>query len=252
MFFPVTCLTFADQGSVAVAGNTTCPASDVAMTEIHLRYASLLIQQYGAAISPFHLCPPVLFVELIRINHLRYLATIDKDPSQDLTQEAYNILFRICSFSSNRWADSKPSSKDKWTLMGNIYRAAAALYCILSLQSLKVLPDVAPLRDQIITLGKDLLHLIKEGLSSREIDRFMLWPLVVLGVCASRNSTTRAFVRVQLEGLSVRIGTYAPLTAKGVLEIFWSSGESRWDRCFDRPYAFTMQIAVDMSRISAT
>ena len=195
------------------------------------------------------MCSSDLFIELIRINHLRYLATAGKDSGQNLTQEAYNILLQISSFSSDQWADSKPFSRDKWTLVGNIYRAAVALYCILSLQSLNILPDAVPLRDQSSIFGKTLQHHIREGLSSREINRFMLWPLVVLGVFAARNSTTRAFVRVQLEELSFGIGTYAPLTAKGVFERFWSSGEFRWDTCFDRPYAFTMQIAVDMSRI---
>lgn len=79
----------------------------------------------------------------------------------------------------------------------------------------------------------------------------MLWPLVVLGVEAADlgRMAIREFVKEQLEGMSRHAGTYVPLTAKSVLERFWASGKTSWDSCFDRPYVFTTQIAVDMSRL---
>lgn len=82
---------------------------------------------------------------------------------------------------------------------------------------------------------------------------FMLWPMVLLGVEAvNGGAAMRAFVAEKLAEMSRGVGTHVPLTAKGVLESFWASGETCWDACFDRPYAFTTQIAVDTSRVSSS
>lgn len=237
--------------SVAVFGNTTCPASDLAMTRSHLDALNLIQEQYGAAISPFHLCPPPLFAEIIKINHLRKRGTkYEPTSTEDLLQEAYEIHRRVHGFSSEQWAKSKPLSKEDWMLTGNTYQVAVKLYCISSLQGLSILPATPSLRAQCTKHGRHLQVLLNEALSSPQIKRFMIWPLVLLGVEAvNGGAAMRAFVVNQLSELSRDVGTYAPLTARGVLESFWASGETCWDTCFDRPYIFTTQIAVDTSRI---
>lgn len=237
--------------SVAVIGNTTCPASDLAMTSLQLEALGFLLEQYGAAVSLFQMCPLPLFAEIIKINHLRMRATrYNATRAEGLSQEAYEILERVYGFLPEQWAKSKPSSQEDWTLIGNVYQAAVALYCILSLQSLSVLPATSVLRARCNTHGQLLRVLLNEGLSSPKMKRFMIWPLVLLGVEAVHGGAAmRAFVAKQLPELSRDIGTYVPLTAKRVLELFWNSGETRWDACFDRPYAFTTQIAVDTSRL---
>lgn len=81
----------------------------------------------------------------------------------------------------------------------------------------------------------------------------MLWPLIVLGVYAARDSPAmRAFVVSRLPELSRDLGTSVPLIVKHVLESFWDSGESRWDACFNKPYIFTMQIAIDTNGLPHT
>ncbi|KAJ6439390.1 C6 zinc finger domain-containing protein [Purpureocillium lavendulum] len=203
---------------------------------------------YGNAASPFHLCPPALFVEIIGINHLRQQA-LTNIKMQGLQQRAYDALQRIRNFSYAQWADSKPTSRVVWLLVGDAYRAATTLYCILSLQSQPVFLDTASLRGQCLSAGRNLQRLLEGPLSHQHIRRFMLWPLVILGVHAKTDGTMRSFVACELSNLSCQIGTYAPLTAKSMLERFWSSDETGWDACFDKPYAFTMQIAVDTSGI---
>ncbi|KAF2471146.1 C6 zinc finger domain-containing protein [Lindgomyces ingoldianus] len=236
---------------VSVIGNTTSPASDLALTSSHLDELDFILEKYGGRIFTFHLCPPPLFAEIVKINHLRTLAT-KREPAGvgELSQEAYEILSRIHGFSPEPWADSKPSSKEDWMLIGNVYQAAVALYCISSLQSLSVLPLSHSLRSRCTTHSQSLYVLLNEALSSPKIKRFMLWPLVLLGVEAvNGGAAMRAFVEKQLPEISRHVGTYVPLMAKGVLERFWASGEMRWDACFDKPYALTTQIAIDISRI---
>ncbi|KAL7935794.1 fungal-specific transcription factor domain-containing protein [Trichoderma chlorosporum] len=235
---------------VAVAGNTTCPASDLFMTTLQHEAVKFLPQQYDTSVSPIQLCPIPLFIEIIKINHLRMKATRPSDAifAQDLQKEGCEILSRIDCFSSHQLAESKRSCQEDWILVGQVYQAAVALYCILSLQSLSIFPKTQTLRARCAAYGRIIQLLLREALTSKKLKRFMIWPLVVLGVEAVHGSAaTRAFVSKQLSELSQEVGTYVPLTAKQVLENFWASGDTRWDACFDRPYVFTGQIAVDTS-----
>ncbi|OTB18169.1 hypothetical protein K445DRAFT_73332 [Daldinia sp. EC12] len=231
---------------LAVIGNTTCPASDLLTLGLDLDKADFLLKQFREEMSPFHMFPLPLFAEVIKINHLRMCATQYTGAKTDeLSQEAYTILQRVRDFSPEQWADSRRSYED-WVLIGRIHQAAVVIYHILSLQSASVLPTTSELISSCAMYGGLLQSLISDGLSSPKTTRFMVWPLIVLGVYAVHaRSAMRAFVAKQLPELSRDLGTSVPLTAKHVLELFWGSGGSRWDDCFNRPYVFTMQIAVD-------
>ena len=221
------------------------------MTGLYPHELDFVLEQYGDTISPFQMCPLPLFAEIIKINHLRMRAMEHASTeARDISQEGYKILSRIHGFSPEELAQSKPASKEDWILLGSIYQAAVALYCISSLQSLAAFPATSSLRARCAAHGLVLQELLNEALSSPRIKRFMLWPLVVLGVEAVHSDASmRAFVEKQLPEMSRHIGTYVPLMAKSVLESFWASGETHWDACFDRPYAFVTQIAVDVSNI---
>ncbi|PKK52250.1 hypothetical protein CI102_2332 [Trichoderma harzianum] len=235
--------------SVAVMGNTTCPASDLFMTTFQRETLKFLPQQYITTVSPIQLCPVSLFVELIKINHLRMRVTRPNAAGTEAFQKgSFEILERINCFSPHRLAQSKSSNQEYWTLVGLVYQAAAALYCILSLQSLSIIPETPALRVQCATHGRLMQTLLVEALASKSLKRFMIWPLVVLGVEAVHgDALMREFVAKELSELSQSVGSYVPLTAKRVLGEFWASGKTRWDACFDRPYVFTGQIAVDTS-----
>ncbi|KAL6814902.1 fungal-specific transcription factor domain-containing protein [Trichoderma sp. SZMC 28015] len=235
--------------SVAVMGNTTCPASDLFMTTFQLETLKFLPQQYITTVSPIQLCPVALFIEIIKINHLRTRVTRpDAAGTEAFKKESFEILERINCFSPHRLALSKSSNQEVWALVGLVYQAAVALYCILSLQSLSILPETPALRAQCATHGRLMQTLLVEALASKSLKRFMIWPLVVLGVEAVHSDAPmRAFVAKELSELSQSVGSYVPLTAKRVLGEFWASGKTRWDACFDRPYVFTGQIAVDTS-----
>ena len=213
------------------------------------------MKSYGSGVFTFLMCPPLLFAEIIRINHLRMQATNFKGYGTDavahLTQEAYRTLRRIDAISLEEWADSKPSSREHWLLVGIAYQAAVVLYCISSLQSQAVLPrDSAPLNARRTADASFLESVLGEALTSPKINRYMLWPLVVLGSEATRSGpATRHFVRDKLAEMNRFVGTHAPLAARAVLARYWASGLSRWDDCFDRPYAFVIQIAIDMSKM---
>lgn len=243
-------------GSISVISNTTCPVSDLIATDWHLAKSNLILEQYGSNVGIFQLCPPALFTTIIELSDLRMRATQQQEPlsftgaESNLADRGHDILNRIHNVSLDHWAQSKPSLKEDWILVGTIYQSSIALYCILSLQSLSVFPSTPELRALCEAHGRTLcFHLIR-GLASPKISRFLLWPLVVLGVEAVHSDAEmRGYVVAQLQLLSRDVGTSVPIIAKNVLESFWKSGDTRWDACFDRAYAFTTQIAVDNSRI---
>jgi hypothetical protein len=237
------------------------------MAPAHLGALEAIMALSNTTITSFQMCPRSLFAEIIRINYLRMQATEYHTQGlepQDLSQEAHAILERIHLFSPEHWADTKPRSRQDWALMGTIYQTSITLYCVSSLQSLAVLPTTPSSRAECAVHATHLHQLLTQAVTSRRIQRFTLWPLVVLGVEAARHEqheqhpesgsggggqAMRDFVAAQLPVLSRHVGTYVPLTAKHVLEKFWASGETEWDRAFDRPYAFFTQLAVDTSRI---
>ncbi|AEO58617.1 hypothetical protein MYCTH_2065658 [Thermothelomyces thermophilus ATCC 42464] len=241
---------------VAVIGNTTCPASDLSMTQAHLAALDVVQQLSRTAAVPFQMCPAPLFAEIIKINHLRHRAAKYASRGlvlpREMAQEALETLERVRAFSPDHWASTKPRSRPDWALIGHIYHAAVALYWASSLQSLSVLQAAAPPPPLCATAQARLLRgLLVRALACPHLRHFILWPLVVLGVQAAGEggAAARDFVAAELPSLARSGGTRAPLTAKRVLERFWALGETRWDACFDRPYAFVMQIAADTSRI---
>lgn len=234
-------------------GNTTCPTSDLTMIDLHNEAIGYILE--CDAISPFQMFPPVLLTEIIKINHIRRQASLGSDPvtAESLSRQAYEMLDRVRSFPTEEWASFKPtSSRRLWVLVGNMHGTAVALYCILSLQSLAILPDTPSLRDIRDALRWRLQAILNEVSLSPSLKLSMLWPLVVLGIEAASSGSLeiRAFIARQLPELSRYAGTYSPLAAKGILEAFWDSGQTRWDDCFDKPFVFTMQIAVDTSGLA--
>ncbi|KAH7324387.1 putative C6 finger domain protein [Stachybotrys elegans] len=239
---------------ISLIRNTTCPASCLYMTASNLELLDIMLDHHGSKALPFQMCPPMLLADIIKISHLReqaaWLGPGDILVS-DLSQQAYAILTHLLEFSPEEWAITKGHCTEDWTLAGKTYQSSVVLYCISSLHSVSVLPKTPVLSAMRAAHSQSLRDLLTPALSSLRIRSFMLWPLVILGVEAVHGDmAVRGFVVDELRKMSRQAGTYAPLTAVDVLESFWKSGETSWDACFDRPYVFTTQIAIDTSRIS--
>jgi hypothetical protein len=233
------------------------------MPNWHPHELNFITAHYGRGTTPFQMCPPSLFGEIARINSLRaqraVMAHNDNQSQLEEEEEAQTILQRIHGFSPEQWAESKPAANDDWRLVGRIYQAALTIYCTRSLHTLPIRPsptdNLLNAQSELHAITQQLLlhELLGIALANNRIQRFLLWPLIVHGVEACHghgDGRTREFVKEQLCEMSRQVGSYAPLAAKGVLERFWASGETGWDACFDRPYLFLNQFAVDMIGIS--
>lgn len=234
-------------------GNTSCPATNMDSADMHHETLGFVLAKYSGSITSFGFCAPPLIAEIVHINHLRWrTVTSETISSLDLWRDANEILSRVYDFLPEQWAESKPLAQQKWTLVGNIFWASVALYCISSLQSICVPPIEIATPAQRDTHVQFLHLCLAEAAETPSLKNCILWPLVVLGVEAAgceNGAEVRAFVAEKLEMLSRHSGTFVPLTAKRVLEAFWRSGETAWDACFDRPYAFTLLIAVDVHKM---
>lgn len=239
---------------LTVMGHTTCPASNLAANGSDLDAVDFMLERNSIASFPVGMCPPPLFAEVVRINRLRSRAAMASGTEKmAAVLDAYETLDRIQAFSPVNWVESRSlTSRHDWVRVSKAYQASVALYCILALQSTSLLPETPVMRSQCAAYEAHLQSLLVECLASPRTKRFMIWPLVVLGVEAVHDdggAAARAFVAERLPELSRDLGTHVPLTAKSVLEVFWASGRKRWDDCFDRQYIFTTQIAPDTSRL---
>ncbi|KAH6644252.1 fungal-specific transcription factor domain-containing protein [Boeremia exigua] len=200
------------------------------------------VEQVYSLIFPYVLCPPTLFVEVIRINHLRQEVTASpfETPVQH-SLDAHDILARIEAFVPEDWAQPGEHNDD-WQLIGSIYQATIALFCTMSLEGIGALPSSLEMSTMRTIHATRLLADLKTASHSLHLVKFSLFPLAVLGVEAGYHDrqSTRVWIERRLEEHSVLLGTSSPLKAQAVLRRYWARGEPGWDECFDSPYVFIL------------
>jgi hypothetical protein len=222
---------------IGIISNTTSPPSDHIPLGSDVRSIEVISLMYGEGFFPVLLCPPALLANIIRINHLRLQAF--SQPSTESEGRALALLGRITAFSPEQWAMSC-AAPEMGIILGHVYRSAVILYCILSLQSLCVLPRTAQLRSLTVTHAKELFAYLKQACGAPGFGKCMLWPLVVASVCARGDLDMQQFVNRQLSALGMDVGTPLPLLAAVVSRNFWESKSRTWDACFERPYCFVV------------
>ncbi|ORY63268.1 fungal-specific transcription factor domain-containing protein [Pseudomassariella vexata] len=215
---------------IGVIGNTTSPMSNQVP---HMHLIDLITKLYGEVHYPTFPCPPSLFLDIIRINHLRSWGSVEL-PAEP-TAAALDLLQHINSFSPEKWAESNLSYQEEWLLIGRIYQSAVALYCIATLP---ITPD-AQTKGIRASCSRRLSQLLEKCVSCSMTKRYVLWPIIVAGFDAVHNgSSVQTQIAEWLEVMSRDIGSGLPLCGKAVLESFWSSGKTEWDECFHGMYVF--------------
>ena len=154
-------------------GSTTSPTIPVESARNQLELLALLPVLYGNGLDTCFPCPPELFAEIIRINHLRSrtnsASAISSGKELSLLQAgkcsaALDVLRRIRAFSPDTWAAdvvySIANAKSKsitaqqdataaattpdfhgWQSLALIYQAAVGIYCIASLSPNHITPE---------------------------------------------------------------------------------------------------------------
>ncbi|KAL5439861.1 hypothetical protein PMIN07_004876 [Paraphaeosphaeria minitans] len=226
---------------VVTVSNTTSPAHDHVVLAPILNQELEDVEELYHEIFPYCLCPPAVFFFVVRISNLRRetsQALILEDDLTGHSQLAANLLSQIQAFSVDDWAHPGDENED-WLLIGSAYKHAAAVYCIMSLQALALLPEDAHTNLQLEDHGDLLVSFLKRVLVSPRIQRNASWPLSMAGVEAGyRGEARRKWIEDTCSDLSHLLGTNAPLSLKVVLKRYWDSGNLGWEECFHKPYAF--------------
>lgn len=193
---------------------------------------------------PFTLCPPELFLAVMRINHLRNKVSASMFVSGDVDAsrclEAHDLLSNIEAFVPEDWA--QPGDRyEEWLMIGTIWQTTVALYCTMAFQSLTVLPNSLEMNSMRTIHGDRLLENLKSALRNPRLRNFVQWPLTVAGVEAGyRDQATRYWIETQYSYLSRLLGSSGPLKGQAVMKRYWQKNEPGWDACFDRPYVFVI------------
>jgi len=145
---------------VDVLGCTTSPNTKLDVTRNQVEMIDILPVLYGNGLDSCFPCPPGLFIEIIRVNHLRArlesaLTSSEKQwtalPEADRLSAAMGILRRIKTYPVDQWATEiafhanfpPPGVEGSglmpgfggWLSMAHIFQCAIAIYCICSLFS---------------------------------------------------------------------------------------------------------------------
>ncbi|KAJ0296824.1 hypothetical protein COL516b_011208 [Colletotrichum fioriniae] len=220
--------------------NTTSPAYDQVSPLLNFEMRDLTQEIYETGYYPFLPCPVQLFIDIICVNRLRYLATQPEssDTLDALQTEAEDLLERIIDFSPETWSTAKTESQEQFLTMAQVYQSAVVVFAIASLQSVCVIPASAGWRAVKTIHGNNLMALLEKAAGSQVLRSCVMWPMIVAGFEAKMgNAAARSFIARRLADESAHLGAYLPLATKEILEKFWSSGKKDWDECFDTPYA---------------
>ncbi|KAK1473045.1 C6 zinc finger domain-containing protein [Colletotrichum cuscutae] len=220
--------------------NSTSPAYDQVSPLVNFEMRGLTQEIYETGYYPFLPCPVQLFIDIICVNRLRYLATQPEssDTLGSLQTEAEDLLERIIDFSPETWSAAKTESQEQFLTMAQVYQSAVVVFAIASLQSVCVIPASAGWRAVKTIHGSKLMALLEKAAGSQVLRSCVMWPMIVAGFEAKTGTAAvRSFVAKRLADESVHLGAYLPLATKDILEKFWSSGKKDWDECFDTPYA---------------
>jgi len=194
-------------------------------------------------------CPTGLFLDIFHINSLRTRAAAILDPADlaAITIEAVVLLDTIEAFvpeSKTAPMENNEAQCATLVILGHTFKAAVALYCILSLQSVGALPVSSELARKRKMHLEQLLGLLEQTQTNRAARQGLTWPLIVAGVeLAGRRGAfeERSWIAKELSQLGKAVGTANPGTARALLERFWErGGEGGWDGCFDGAYALVL------------
>ncbi|PVI05383.1 hypothetical protein DM02DRAFT_516773 [Periconia macrospinosa] len=226
---------------VVIFANCCTPASDQMLLNPFMNEHIVNIETMYNEIFPYCLTPPDLFKEIVRIHYLRHEASLALQTGKDTTDilaSAHEILARICEFSAKDWAQPGPNYDD-WLTIGEVYRSAVAVYCIMAFQALDIFPKSAEMDAELSVYADSLLVRLEVAVKVPRLQKYLAFGLLVAGVEAGyRSEAVRAWIERALLDLSIKAGAYCPLRMSTTLRKYWDRGEIGWEACFTTAEGF--------------
>lgn len=190
-------------------------------------------------------CPTDLFLEVIHITRLRVLVAEGARLQTIVQPLADDILGRIQSFDPDNWKEAfQLPDAPIIPLMARAFKTAAMLYGILTLPAYTVLSWTAAVgipgsyQKLVLLYRTQLLAQARAAWTILKSRSAMGWPLIVAGVALADNwlPEDREFVIACITEIWMHPNAYCgPRIVLGKLKVFWESGKTGWEDCFDEP-----------------
>lgn len=242
--------------------NTTSPANQQVEGFGKLTTESLK-QGFDLALEPNLPCPTDFLITIVRITSLRGIVaraggsyeTEQKrlPPAEKTSQQVMDMFNAMKVFDIHEWAKNQVAQyPDVTPALVKLFVVAIRLYGILTLPRSAILPwatSEAALYPTIPGLDihpsvrawhrKELLAQLRVMWETVTYKCGLAWPLIVVGVAAAEGSAEdRAFIDECLFSIWKQPHTAAGfISSLEKLRVFWESGRTEWEDCFDEPTA---------------
>ncbi|KAK1965334.1 hypothetical protein LY78DRAFT_658378 [Colletotrichum sublineola] len=219
-----------------MAANTTSPAFDQVVICPHEELIMLVEELYPLGLHPYVPFPMPLFMEIIRINHLRLQASTGLVSKETARVAAYEMISRIENFDPETCTGFY-ENKEHNDIISLMFQSAVAIFCICSMQSLGILPRTHRLTVMRTAHGNRLYSLLEKAGEHEVLKKSVQWPLIVAGFEAGVRVDKRRFVGELFVDQGKDMGSPLSLHTKKIMRKFWDGDNTNWDACFDQPYA---------------
>lgn len=241
--------------------NTTCPASQQIkgsddFTDDEIR---TLIAFDPSKVEP---CPVEFHLARVRITRLRVaLARSKLSPEHaSVAAQVQEIFDTLLLFDSSKWVkersgDQSDEAQHQARIMAHIYAVAIRLYGILTLppsvtavwaasssrieSSYPAAPGCGrrPYESLRRRHRDELLDLLRAWSGTGRLKVWLAWPLMVAGVAVADDAVeNQMYIDASLLAIwRVPDVSNSSITALEKLRVFWLSGKTGWEDCFDEP-----------------
>lgn len=219
---------------LTTAINTTSPPTDMISAEFSLTNDDIFTCYASTLYSSFT-CPTHLFLCVRDINQLRRDMAHGKQSFGKIQATALSILERVEAFQPSSWFERYEMPRMAFRMiLARMYKCAVALFARLTLAKR------ARIEYDDARRLEDARYLAKLILSTADIVPIQptCWPLIVAGVGlagASFADKSKVMDRIY-EVAWLAHGSDGPFKVLDRLRIFWASGKTEWDECFNSWY----------------
>lgn len=234
---------------MAIAANSTSP-SDQQIRGFEAYTDKDVKVLFSHGVNPDLPCPAPLFIVLKNLNQLRGRLADGSCPKAVLERTVRDLLDRASAFDHDRWAEAVAfEAGDLVTTLSRIFQVAVRLYGILSLPPPAIvywavatrhprLPGTSIYDSVRIAHRRQLLDLLYPFRGTFRSVLSLAWPVTVAGVSLGNDGSAedRAFVAESLLDMwQSPLSRVGPILCLEKLRVFWDSGKTAWDDCFDEP-----------------
>ncbi|KAK5991447.1 Phomenoic acid biosynthesis cluster-specific transcriptional regulator-like protein [Cladobotryum mycophilum] len=227
--------------------NSTTPSHDL-LPEVFEFNLIDIYDLYDMKPYSSFLCPTLLFLDIVRINRIRFEAARKPHAPSSSQSNVCSILRHIDDCSPNDWIESSGlSHSTSLFLIADIYKSAVALYGLVALPCTATSHIGTPCSKLRQLYHTHIFRCLTDAMNLKVRVESIFWPVVVAGVSAQHGTQEEKDLIQRFIAIAVEdpFTGGRPLVASRLLKRFWESDKSGWDDCFDRPSLYMIKDSLE-------